>query len=331
MSSGKFRQIVGLVLLASLAYSTYSCTVAASKEEFFGTTTPPARDIFRYVTGDEPASLDPALGNGQSEARLYLALYEGLVEYNPKTLEPEPALAERWHINNDSSEFTFHLPTNGSWSNGDPIDANDFVYTFRRNLAKETASRNAYLMAYIKYAQAYNQQQVFVRDPKTGEFLLAKDFDESFPAEPLSASPIDPAKSEYLSDPKDTAPDPDTAFHHQMHTATRLTLPGDEKSRAKLLNANARLKAAVDGKEFVKVQAEDIGVEAADKYTVRISLVQPSPFFLGLLAHQVFRIVPRNTVEQFGTKWALAEHIVSCGSFKVKMWKPYDQLVLERD
>ena len=331
MSGSKFRQILELVLLALLACSTYSCTVVSSKEDFFGSTTPPERNIFRYVTGDEPESLDPAISNGQPEARIYMALFEGLVEYDPKTLNPVPALAERWHINNDSSEFTFHLRTNGRWSNGDPIDANDFVYTFRRNLAKETASRNAYLMAYIKYAQAYNQQQVFVRDPKTGEFLLAKDFDESFPAEPLSASPIDPAKSEYLPDPKDTAPDPDTAFHHQMHTATRLTLPGDEESRAKLLNANAKLKAAVDGKEFVKVLAEDIGVEAADKYTVRISLVQPSPFFLGLLAHQVFRIVPRKTVEQFGTKWALAEHIVSCGPFKVRMWKPYDQLVLERD
>lgn len=331
MSGSKFRQILGLVLLASLACSTYSCTVVSSKEDFFGSTTPPQRNIFRYVTGDEPESLDPAISNGQPEARLYMALFEGLVEYNPKTLNPEPALAERWHINNDSSEFTFHLRTNGRWSNGDPIDANDFVYTFRRNLSKATASRNAYLMAYIKYAQAFNQQQVFVRDPKTGEFLLAKDFDESFPPEPLSSSPIDAAKSEYVPDPKDTTPDSDTAFHHQMHTATRLTLPGDEKSRTGLLNANAKLKAAVDGKEFVKVQGEDIGVEAADQYTVRISLVQPSPFFLGLLAHQVFRIVPRKTVEEFGAKWALAEHIVSCGPFKVKMWKPYDQLVLERD
>ena len=320
MKSGKFRQILGFVLLASLACSTYSCTVVSSKEDFFGSTTPPERNILRYVTGDEPESLDPAIGNGQPEARLYMALFEGLVEYDRKTLNPVPALAERWHINNDSSEFTFHLRTNGRWSNGDPIDANDFVYTFRRNLSKETASRNAYLMAYIKNAQAYNQQKVFVRDPKTGDFLLAKDFDESFPPEPLGGSPMDPAKSEYLFDNNESTPDPDTAFH-----------PGDEKSRTRLLNANTKLKAAVDGKEFVPVKAEDIGVEAADKYTLRISLVQPSPFFLALLAHQVFRAVPRKVVEEFGNKWALAEHIVSCGPFKVKMWKPYDQLVLERD
>src|SRR5919107_5836520 len=109
MTNGKFRQIVGLVLLASLAFSTYSCTVASSNEEFFGTTTPPTRNIFRYVSGDEPASLDPAISNGQPEARIYMALYEGLVEYNPRTVGPIPALATHWEPNNDASEFKFYL------------------------------------------------------------------------------------------------------------------------------------------------------------------------------------------------------------------------------
>ncbi|HEU4836259.1 MAG TPA: peptide ABC transporter substrate-binding protein [Pyrinomonadaceae bacterium] len=331
MSSGKFRQIVGLVLLASLAFSTYSCTVASSDEEFFGTTTPPTRNIFRYVTGDEPASLDPAISNGQPEARIYMALYEGLVEYNPKTLAPEPALAERWHINNDSSEFTFHLRTTGRWSNGDPIDANDFVYSFRRALNKKTASRNAYLASYLKYAKAYNEQQVFVRDPQTGQFLLARDFQENPPAEAIGNSPIDPAKSEYLPDPNETTPDPDTAFHHLMHSPLRLTLPGDEKSRSKMIAADPKLKAAVAGKEFVQVVGEDIGVEAVDKYTVRLNLMQQAPFFLGLLAHQVFRLQPRKAVEQWGDQWTQPEHIVTCGPFKMKTWVPYDKLVLERD
>ncbi len=331
MYSDKLKQIVGLVLLASLAVANHSCTVASSNEEFFGSTTPPERNILRYVNGDEPETLDPTISNGQPEARLYLALYQGLVEYDPRTLAPVPALAERWHINNDSSEFTFHLRNTGRWSNGDPIDANDFVYSFRRALAKETASKNASMAFYLKYAQAYNSQRVFVRDSKTGEFLLAKDFDETLPPEPLSGSPIDAAKSEYQIDPKETTPDPDSAFHHQMHAPTRLTLPGDEKARNKRLDADAKLKAAVTGKEFVTVKAEDLGVEAVDKYTLRISLSQPAPFFLGLLAHQVFRIVPRKVVEQYGNTWAHAEHIVTCGPFKVKLWKPYDQLVLERD
>jgi len=327
--SDKLRQIVGLVLLAALAGSTYSCTVASSNEEFFGSTTPPARNILRYVTGDEPESLDPAISNGQPEARIYMALYEGLVEYNGKTLAPDPALAERWRINNDSSEYTFYLRHNGRWSNGDPIDANDFVYSFRRALAKETASRNAYLTYTLKYAQAYNEQAVFVRDPATGQFLLAKDFDDSFPAEPLSSSPIDGAKGEYPSGTE--GPAPETPFHRQMHTPTRLTLPGNEKARVKMLDANPKLKAAVTGKEFVPVTGKDVGIEAVDKYTVRIYLVQPAPFFLGLLAHQVFRIVPQQVVEKYKEAWTQPEHIVTCGPFKVKFWRPYDKLVVERD
>src|SRR5215213_2756677 len=331
MSSRKFRQIIGILLLASLAFSTYSCTVASSSEEFFGKPAPPSRNIFRYVNGDEPETLDPAISNGQPEARLYMALYEGLVEYNPKTLEPEPALAERWHINNDSSEFTFHLRTTGRWSNGDPIDANDFVYSFRHALAKETASHNVSLGLNLKYAEAYNQQHVFVRDPQTGQYLFARDFEENPPAEPLGNLSIDPAQSEYLPDPNETTPDPDTAFHHQMHTPLRLTLPGDEKSRTKQLAADPQLKAAVAGKELVPVTAEDLGVEAVDKYTVRIYLKQQAPFFLGLLAHQLYRLVPRKVVEQWGQQWTQPEHIVTCGPFKLKTWAPYDKIVLERD
>ena len=331
MSSTGPKQIIALVLLASLAFSTYSCTIASSNEEFFGTTTPPSRNIFRYVNGDEPESLDPVVGNGQPEARLYMALYDGLVEYNPKTLAPVPAIAERWHTNNDSSEFIFHLRQNARWSNGDPIDANDFVYSFRRALDKKTASRNAYLAYYLRYAQAYNQQRVFVRDPKTGEFLMARDFDDSLPPEPLSSSPIDPNKSEYLPDANESTPDPDTAFHHQMHAPVRLTLPGDEKSRTKKIESDQKLKGAVAGKEFVPVTAEDLGVEAVDKYTVRVSLVQQAPFFVSQLAHQFFRIVPRKVVEQYGDQWTQPDHIVTCGPFKVKEWVPYDRLVLERD
>jgi oligopeptide transport system substrate-binding protein len=327
----KFRQIVGLILLASLACGTYSCTVASSKGEFYGSTTPPARNIFRYVSGDEPSSLDPQISEGQPEARLYMALYEGLVEYDAKSLAPQPALAERWDINNDSSEFTFHLRRNGRWSNGDPIDANDFVYSFRRALTKETGSHTASLGLYIKYAQPYFAGHVFVRDPQTGQFLLAKDFDDSLPTAPLSGSPVDAAKGEYTATAEESKPDPDTAFHQQMHAPLRLTVPGSEKARAKLLEKDAKLKAAITGKEFVPVKAEDLGIEAVDNYTLRVSLVQQAPFFLGLLAHQLFRLVPRKVIEKHGDFWTRAENIVTCGPFKIKTWIPYDKLVMERD
>ena len=330
MARINWKQIAALVLLGSLACTSWSCTVASSNELYFGKTEPPARNIFRYVTGDEPESLDPAVSNGQPEARIYMALYDGLVEYHPKTLAPIPALAEHWKPNNDSSEFTFYLRHNGRWSNGDPIDANDFVYSFRRMLSPQVASRNAYMGYYIKYAQPYNEGAVFVRDPANGKFLLAKDFDESVPAEPLSGTP-DSAKNEYQPSAEEPNAPADSDFHQTLHTPLRLTIPGDEKSRTKLLNGNAKLKAAVANKELVPVKGEDIGVEAVDQYTLRICLTSPAPFFVGMLAHQAFRIVPRKIVEQYGAQWAQPEHIVTCGPFKVRTWRPYDKLVVERD
>src|SRR5688572_8289100 len=324
------KQIGMLLLLASIALVAISCSVGSDKEPFFGTTTPPQQNIFRYVTGDEPESLDPIISTGQPEARIYMALYQGLVEYHPKTMEPEPALAERWQGNNDSSEFKFHIRQNAKWSNGDPITAKDFVYSYRRILAKETASRNAYLAYYIKYGQAYNEQKVFVRDPQTKQFLHAKDFIEDTPPDPIAGSPLTAA--EYSENGGDTSQtEPDSDFHKQMHEPLRLTLSGDPKARTKAIDANPKLKAAVAGKEFVPITENDIGIEAVNDHTLRISLVQPAPFFTGLLAHQVFRIVPEKVVTKYGSAWTQPQNIVSCGPFKMKTWRPYDTLVLERD
>ena len=328
MSNPTWKRLVALSLLLSLSVFAFSCG-SSSNDEFFGKTQPPQLNIFRYVTGDEPQSLDPPMSLGQPEARIYMALYDGLVEYNPKNLSPIPSLAERWDINNDSSEFTFHLRQNGRFSNGDPIDANDFVYTFRRAVSPELASGNAYLAYYIKYAQAYNEKAVFVRDPQTNLFLLAKDFADTETPEPLSSQPL--GANEYPANPAETSADADSAFHRLMHSPTRLTLPGSEKARTKLLDSKPKLKEAIAGKELVPVKAEDVGVEAVDKYVLRLSLVQPAPFFLGLLAHQLFRLVPRKVVEQYGDQWTDPAHIVTCGPFKLKTWIPYSKLVVERD
>ena len=330
------KQAIAAVSLISLAVGSISCSVSAKNEMFFGKTTPPELNILRYVTGDEPESLDPPVSTGQPEARIYMALFEGLVEYHPKTMEPIPAIAERWHPNNDYSEITFYLRKNARWSNGEPINANDFVYSVRRGLSPELASRNAYLAYYIKYGQAYNEGRVFVRDPNTGQFLLERDFEEK-PAEtssqsgPLTSKPAGPDNVEYKPTVEEPTAAPDTPFHQFMHSPNRLTLPADEKSRNKALDKNAKLKAAVATMEFVKVRAEDIGVEAVDDYTVRICLAQSAPFFSGLLAHQFFRIVPRKTIEKFGAHWTDPANIVSSGPFKLKSWRPYDDLVVERD
>jgi hypothetical protein len=84
------KRIITAILLTSCGLVSLSCNVASGNEEFFGKTTPPERNILRYVNGPEPESFDPAISSGQTEARIYMALFEGLVEYHPKSLDAIP-------------------------------------------------------------------------------------------------------------------------------------------------------------------------------------------------------------------------------------------------
>ena len=155
----------------ALLLTLSACTTGSTHDRYFGKVAPPAGQTLRYITGSEPESLDPQIGNGQPEARIYAALYEGLTDYDPKTAEAVPGLAERWEIGEGNTSYVFHLRSSARWSDGRPITAHDFVYTVRRGLTPALASRSAYMAYEIQYAQAYNEGSAFARDPRSGEFV----------------------------------------------------------------------------------------------------------------------------------------------------------------
>ena len=310
------HKILASSLLLCLACALPACRVGASEDGYFGEVDPPPSQTLRYVSGAEPESLDPQIPTGQAEQRILMAFFDGLVEYDPRTMNPIPGVAETWQANTDSSAFVFRLRRNARWSNGDPITARDFVYTFRRGVAPELAARNASLAYYIKYARAYNTGSAFVRDRRSGEFLLEKDF------APADAAP--PPAHVSPADSSAAGAAPETEFDRFINSPARLVVAQDAKTQAKEIKVNPKLAAAIRDHELVSVRAEDIGVEAVDDYTLRLTLSQSAPYFLGLLAHQFFRLVPQKTVEKFGAAWTESQNIVTCGAFKLEAWKPYD-------
>ena len=312
MESSRFGVRVFIVLVMSVALA--ACSGISADTEYFGRVEPPEGQVMRYISGSEPESLDPPVSSGQPEARLYMALFDGLTDYDSKTAGPIPGVAESWNVNEDNSEFVFHLRQNARWSNGEPVTAGDFVYSWRRALSPELASRNAYLAYDIKYARAYNEGRVFVGNPETGEFVLEADHPEEL---------FEESGDEQGSDL--------TPFRTFITGATRLTLPGDEESRQVLFEEDPELGERVAGMEFVPVQGEDIGIEAVDDYTFRVTLVRPAPYFVGLVAHQTFKPVLRWVVEQYGDAWTRPENIITNGPFKLESWKPYNELVMVRD
>lgn len=335
-SSSRLRLFTVLMLTGVLLAS--SCArVEQGSAEFFGKIDPPEGQVLRYISGSEPESLDPQIGTGQPEARIYMALFEGLAEYDPKTQRPIPAIAERWVIDEDNSEFVFQLRRNARWSNGEPITAHDFVYTIRRGLAPALAARSAYLAYEIKYAQGYNEGGAFVRDPRTGKFVTALEAapdDETQGATSTAGTnvPLDPDawhNEELAKGGEDTAAD--TPFHRFIHEPTRLVVPADAAAREKAAKANPKLASLIAGKELVPVRAEDIGVEAVDDYTLRMTLAQPAPYFIGLIPHSFFRAVPRKAIEKHGPLWTRAANIITSGPFKLQAHKPYNEVVVVRD
>ena len=320
MTHNNFNQFRSILVIIVLSSFLAGCMTSAKNSQYFGQTQPPKDNVLRYISGSEPESLDPQIGTGQPDARIYGALYDGLVEYHPKTMEPIPAIAESWEVGTDGTEYLFHLRKTAKFSNGDPVTAKDFVYTLRRGLSPELAARNGYLAYYLKYAEAYNSGQSFVKDAN-GQFLLKKDFAEPDPNKPAETA---------ATQPQDTFGG-DSEFHRFLDSPERLYVPADEKERAKIFEKNPKLKAAVEGRELVPVIAEDIGVEAVDDYTLRLKLYQPAPFFLGLLAHPFFRVIHQPTVEKFGSNWAKPGNIVTSGAFKLVTHKPYDELTVVKD
>src|SRR5476651_1314507 len=115
------------------------------------------------INNVEPESLDPAIITGQPDGRVVGGLFEGLTRLDPQTARPVPAIAERWEISPDGLTYTFHIRTNALWSTGEPIRADDVVYSWIRVLKPETASDYAGQLYYVKNGAAFNEGKI--KDP----------------------------------------------------------------------------------------------------------------------------------------------------------------------
>lgn len=201
--------------------------------------------ILHYGNGTEVSDLDPHIVTGVPEHHILTALFEGLVSRHPETLDPTPGMAESWEISKDGKHYTFHIRKDAKWSNGDELNANDFVYSWKRLLSPALASEYSYMLHYLKNAKAYNDGKL---------------------------------------------------------------------------------------KDFSKV-----GVKATDKYTLKVELENPTPFFLSLLAHYSAFPVHQATVEKFGkidtrgTKWTRPENMVSNGPFVLKKWELNKIVTVEKN
>ena len=101
--------------------------------------------------GSEVQSLDPHKIEGVPESNVSRDLFEGLLISDVEG-HPSPGVAEKWE-NKDFKVWTFHLRKNAKWSDGTPVTAHDFVYSWQRLANPNTASPYA---SYLQYGHIAN-------------------------------------------------------------------------------------------------------------------------------------------------------------------------------
>ncbi len=189
----------------------------------------------RVPTG-EPATMDPGASTGQEELAIFFNIYDGLTGIDQRTGDVVGRVAERWESNEDASEFTFHLKQDATWSDGTPLNAHDFVYSWTRVLDPNTLSEYVPIMFFIQNGEA-------------------------------------------------------------------------------IANGEAEL--------------EDLGVEAVDDYTLKVTLAGPLYFFPRIVATWTFFPVPRHVIEEHGDGWTdTGEVAVSNGPYIVEFWSHDQEMIL---
>lgn len=144
------------MIFVALAIATGACSREATPVEEAA-----ANGVLLVGNGAEPRTLDPHLLVGIPESNIVSALSEGLVVQDPEGVDAvRPGVAASWSHSPDFRRWTFNLRKDARWSDGQPLTAADFVYSFQRILAPQLKADGADLLFVIRNARAYNRGEI---------------------------------------------------------------------------------------------------------------------------------------------------------------------------
>lgn len=118
---------------------------------------PTTRADLVFINSSDVNTLDPQRMSWMHDLRTARLIFEGLVRNDVLShdFDIEPAVAESWTISDDAQTYTFIIREDAKWSNGEPVTAEDFRYSWRRAMLPDLVSDYAAMFMNIKGAQAF--------------------------------------------------------------------------------------------------------------------------------------------------------------------------------
>ena len=164
----QWRKLAAFVLLIVLAVSHAGCFGDEAPATYYGKVVVPRAQEFRWSDGGIPQTFDPAFAAAPPDTDAVRALFEGLTDYDPKTLQPIPGVATRWESTADNRIWTFYLREDARWSNGEPVTAADFVRSWDRTFRIGQLAPHTELLANIESTLSESGREKTNREPTPG-------------------------------------------------------------------------------------------------------------------------------------------------------------------
>jgi len=323
-----FPYLAFAVLAAALLYATS-----------FGTL--PRADL-AFNNATEVKTVDPAQATGEPEGRVIEGLFEGLLRRKPAPEAPPPsnrentpvtpqyAAADDMQVSADGRTYTFRIRQSAKWSDGSPVTAHDFVWSWQRMLHPETVSDYKYQLYYIVGAPEYSELKV-----KSGDRVEVELADRTNRLQTFPRGTIVRGELVEVLEPKDT-------FEHIADKAKRelekinqtiyvVETKGERRSFAAKVAEAKKHHPSIDNVEesmwVLPDFGETVGLQAPDDHTLVIKLKNRTPYFADLVAFYPLYPVNRACVEKYGfPDFCKPENLVCNGPFVMQFRRIRDRV-----
>lgn len=259
----------------------------------------------RMCWGPEPKTLDCGMATGTVEIQYITSLFEGLVTFDGKDpLKPIPGMARSWKISKDQKIYTFFLRKDARWTNGDPVTAHDFYYSWKRLLDLKVDCEYLTMLYYIKNAEEYADTQLAA--------LALKKLNQAIPIEEKIALVEGPLTK---GGRKNLVP------LIQIYLSKIKSIP----LKKMLYKALGRVRTRPT------ISFREVGIRVIDDRTLEVTLENQTPYILEIFGFATLFPVPKKTVEMHSYYWTKPQNIVCNGPYTIESWKPHYRITLKKN